>query len=54
MEEFQDLKEFLELLNANNVEYMIVSGYAAAYHSKPRYTKDIDIWINPTKPNAKK
>lgn len=40
-----DFKEFFQLLNANDVQYLIVGGYAVAYHGHPRYTKDIDIWI---------
>ena len=54
MEVYQDLKEFIELLNGNKVEYLIVGGYASSFHSRPRYTKDIDIWVNPTKANAKR
>ena len=38
-----DFKEFIELLNAHNVEYLIVGGYALAFHGHPRYTKDIDV-----------
>lgn len=41
----QDFKEFFQLLNANNVQYLIVGGYAVAFHGHPRYTKDIDVWI---------
>jgi len=40
-----DFKEFFQLLNANGVHYLIVGGYAVAYHGYPRYTKDIDVWI---------
>ena len=40
-----DFKEFFQLLNANDVHYLIVGGYAVAYHGYPRYTKDIDVWI---------
>ena len=40
-----DFKEFFQLLNANNVRYLIIGGYAVAYHGYPRYTKDVDIWI---------
>lgn len=40
-----DLKEFFQLLNDNEVRYLIVGGYAVAFHGHPRYTKDIDIWI---------
>ena len=54
MEVYQDLREFIELLNENKVEYLIVGGYASSFHSRPRYTKNIDIWVNPTKTNAKK
>ena len=41
----KDFKEFIELLNSNNVKYLIVGGYALAFHGYPRYTKDIDIWV---------
>ena len=48
----KDFKEFLELLNKNQVKYLIVGGYAVAFHGHPRYTKDIDIWILMDKSNA--
>ena len=47
----KDFKEFLSLLNARRVEYLVVGGYALAAHGHPRYTGDIDIWFNPTEPN---
>ena len=50
----KDFKEFIELLNKNNVNYLLVGGYAVGYHSRPRYTEDIDIWIEPSLENAKK
>ena len=34
----QDFSEFIELLNAKQVEYMIVGGYAVGFHGYPRYT----------------
>lgn len=40
-----DFKEFIELLNEKAVKYLVVGGYAVAYHGYPRYTKDIDFWI---------
>ena len=40
-----DFKEFCQLLNVNNVRYLIIGGYAVAFHGYPRYTKDIDIWL---------
>src|SRR5712692_1008652 len=48
----QDLKEFIALLNANGVRYLVVGGYAVALHGHPRYTKDLDIWIELHRDNA--
>lgn len=50
----KDFKEFLELLNNNKVEYLLVGGYAVILHGYPRYTGDIDFWIHPTHSNAAK
>lgn len=50
----KDYEDFLKLLNKNNVEYCIVDAFAIALYSIPRYTKDIDILINPNVNNAKK
>ncbi|HAP35679.1 MAG TPA: hypothetical protein DCQ28_06935 [Bacteroidetes bacterium] len=47
-----DFKEFIQLLNVHNVQYLIVGGYAVAFHGHPRYTKDIDIWIWMEQTNA--
>jgi predicted nucleotidyltransferase len=49
-----DFKEFVQLLIKNQVEYLVVGGYAVSIHGYPRYTGDLDIWINPTKSNAEK
>jgi predicted nucleotidyltransferase len=48
----QDFKEFIKSLNDKNVRYLIVGGYAVAFHGHPRYTKDLDVWIEMTKVNA--
>ena len=48
----QDFSEFVELLNKHNAEYLIVGGYAVGLHGHPRYTGDLDIWLNPTEENA--
>ena len=50
----QDFKEFVALLNENKVEYLIVGGYAVGMHGYPRYTGDLDIWINATLENARR
>ena len=49
-----DFKEFVALLNENDVKYLIVGGYALALHGHPRYTKDLDIWIEMSPENADK
>lgn len=40
-----DFKEFLLLLNSERIEYLIVGGYAVAYHGYPRPTGDLDVWV---------
>ena len=54
MELNQDFKEFFQSLNANGVRYLVVGGFAVALHGHPRYTKDIDVWIDCTAANAKR
>jgi hypothetical protein len=48
----QDFKEFVALLIKNKAEYLIVGGYAVGIHGHPRYTGDLDIWLNPKPENA--
>jgi hypothetical protein len=52
MEVQKDFKELLELFNVHKVKYLIVGGYALAYHGAPRYTGDIDIFVQPERENA--
>lgn len=49
-----DFKEFLNLLRANDVEYLLIGAYAVGYHGYPRATKDLDIWISATRHNAER
>lgn len=48
----RDFKEFIQSLNDNGVRYLIVGGYAVALHGHPRYTKDLDIWVEMNPDNA--
>lgn len=50
----QDFKEFIQSLNSNSVRYLLVGGYALAAHGHPRYTKDLDIWVERDASNAAK
>jgi hypothetical protein len=53
MEVQKDFRDFLALLNAHEVEFMIVGGYALAFHGAPRFTGDIDVFVKPDHENAK-
>ena len=44
----RDFKEFIECLNARDVRYLVIGGYAVAHHGRPRYTKDLDVWVEAT------
>jgi hypothetical protein len=47
-----DFKEFLRLFNENNVEYLLIGGYAVGYYGYVRATADMDIWIASNADNA--
>lgn len=50
----KDFKEFIALLNAHEVKYVIVGGYAVAYHGYPRFTGDVDFFIEASRENSRK
>jgi hypothetical protein len=39
-------------LNAASARYLLVGGYAVAFHAEPRFTKDLDVWVEPTTENS--
>lgn len=49
-----DFKEFLQLLNAHQVEYLLIGGYAVGYHGYPRATVDMDVWVAINPANARR
>jgi hypothetical protein len=49
-----DFRDFLRDCLAQNVECMIVGGYAYGIHAQPRATKDLDVWVNPTRENLER
>ena len=49
----QDYKDLLSAFQSRGVEYLVVGGFAVIYHAQPRFTKDLDLFINPTAANAK-
>jgi len=47
-------KELLRKFNEHQVNYLIVGAYAVMNYTEPRYTKDLDVWIEPSRVNAEK
>jgi hypothetical protein len=47
-----DFRDLFAALNDAGAEYLLVGGYALAVHAAPRFTKDLDVWVNPTRENA--
>ena len=48
----KDLREFIECLNSNRVEYPIVGALAVSWHGYPRYSADVDFLVRPSRGNA--
>ena len=46
VETTQDFEDLLQHLEKHRVRYLIIGGLAFIYHAKPRYTKDLDLWID--------
>jgi predicted nucleotidyltransferase len=49
-----DFKDLLGSLCRFQVRYLVVGGYAVMHHTEPRFTKDLDLWIEPTPENAER
>ena len=52
MDTVQDFEDLLALLEQHQARYLIIGGLAFIYHAKPRYTKDMDLWIGPDAENV--
>jgi hypothetical protein len=52
MDTVQDFEDLLELLDRHSVRYLIIGGLAFIFHAKPRYTKDMDLWLDPERGNV--
>lgn len=50
----KDLSEFVSLLNSHGAEYVVVGGHAVAFHGHPRFTGDVDFFVNTTLRNAQR
>ena len=49
-----DLEKILRLFNQQGVEFLVVGGYAVAFHGHPRFTRDLDVYYHQTPANAGK
>jgi hypothetical protein len=47
-----DFKDLFKIFNDEGVEFLIVGAHAVIFYAEPRFTKDLDIWVNPTAENA--
>ena len=50
---YQDYKDLLSAFQSHGVKYLVVGGFAVIYHSQPRFTKDMDLFIKADPANAK-
>jgi hypothetical protein len=49
---YRSTSELLESFGAQGVEFVVVGGFAVAFHGYPRFTGDVDLLVRPTPPNA--
>lgn len=49
-----DFRDLFSAFNEESVEYLVAGAHAVIYFSEPRYTKDLDVWVNPTPGNAER
>ncbi len=54
MELAPDFSEFCGLLNEHRVEFVVVGAYALAFHGRPRFTGDFDVFVRPTVENGER
>jgi hypothetical protein len=50
----RDFEEMLSALNGCRARCLVVGAHAVMHYAEPRFTKDIDIWVEPTPENAAK
>ena len=49
-----DFRDLLAAFAAHEVDYLVVGGYAVGFHARPRFTKDIDLWVGRAPENLKR
>jgi hypothetical protein len=54
MDAIPDFEDLLALLHKHEVRYLVIGGLAFIYHARPRYTKDMDLWVDPSPANVRR
>jgi hypothetical protein len=49
-----DFEDMLRTLEKHRAQYLIIGGVAVCYHAKPRYTRDFDLWVEPSEANVER
>ncbi len=49
-----DFRDLLQVFDDEKVEYLVIGAYAVFEYTEPRYTKDMDVWVNPAPDNARR
>lgn len=47
-----DFEDLFAAFNAAEVRYLVVGAYAVTFHARPRFTRDLDVWVDPDPKNA--
>lgn len=47
-----DFRDFLSLCLSHEVRFLVIGGYAVVHYSRPRYTGDLDLWVDASEENA--
>ena len=50
----RDFRDLFAALNDAGARYLVVGAHAVAFYAEPRFTKDLDVWVEPTLTNAGK
>lgn len=50
----RDFEEMFSALSDAGVDFLVIGAHAVMFYSEPRYTKDLDIWVRPTRANAER
>ena len=50
----EDFRDFLSLCLSHELRFMVIGGYAVVHHARPRYTGDLDLWVDSSGENAER